>query len=703
MELSSFAESSFSAVQWLNSILDPLEPSEAVIESTAHEVSFKLQLFIHQLSLSLHDTAYNIHQRAGLLGKLQRDFDALRGEVIVKHGVTLQELESSRSAQYLDLLDTIKTRMEEAQTALREADSWSVLVSDVESLFQQHNLELLVERVVQLERSLNTLKSAPDYQQKNQTLESIKNRIEANMAPRLVSAVNSMLEEDAARWFILFGKIGMEKQAFSYYQGCIKTRLQELWSSQNHSNLKQALSLFHRELTSECEKQLVFVDRHLTLTDSGARAVCAEMASDVLTTMEPPLQDVLENWLTEQADVLESVLDILDIQLRLALSLERVVCSDENHRSIPEVLKLAGTLFTFLRSAVSRFAQYQEQQIQRKLQSIVFPDRNVDLYSLQEFHSILKKNGEKLFSLLLSAEMTCNERTQSSCYPGFLDAASKLLRAFVESCRKDLSLLVQISNDSDSFDHWDLVNEVLQRVNCAANYRKTVAELSTKVEVTISRIPYMKEKHGILSDLVNNLLTPSLRQRYKALLTSKPQSEWIQLLDKLEQDTLRTGVKVITSRVSDHVKAMPNALRSSEKTPNFASAPLEYVTQIGQYLMTLPQYVEITNSPADEEHSSGNAEGISHSVLEYACREVTNITINEVMQLASLPESTCHQLAIDLGYLCDVLDDLSMVEVTQPLQDVKELLTCSSDTFAATSQGKPMQIVHTIKTARKIP
>lgn len=64
------------------------------------------------------------------------------------------------------------------------------------------------------------------------------------------------------------------------------------------------------------------------------------------------------------------------------------------------------------------------------------------------------------------------------------------------------------------------------------------------------------------------------------------------------------GVKVITSRVSEHVKAMPNALRSAEKTPNFASAPLEYVTQIGQYLMTLPQYVEITNTPTDEEHSS---------------------------------------------------------------------------------------------------
>lgn len=107
------------------------------------------------------------------------------------------------------------------------------------------------------------------------------------------------------------------------------------------------------------------------------------------------------------------------------------------------------------------------------------------------------------------------------------------------------------------------------------------------------------------------------------------------------------------------------------------------------------------------------------------------------MQLASLPESTCHQLAIDLGYLCDVLDDLSMVEVrslavflltchtpfthetegyhrevqtsfllmfqvTQPLQDVKELLVCSPENFASTSKGKPMQIVHTIKTSRKI-
>lgn len=115
-------------------------------------------------------------------------------------------------------------RMEEAQSALREADSWSILVSDVESLFQQHNLELLVERVTQLERSLDTLRSAPDFAQKSQTLERIKNRLEASMAPRLVSAVNSVMEEDAARWFILFGKIGLEKQALSYYQGCIKAR-----------------------------------------------------------------------------------------------------------------------------------------------------------------------------------------------------------------------------------------------------------------------------------------------------------------------------------------------------------------------------------------------------------------------------------------------------------------------------------------------
>lgn len=60
MELSAFAAPSFSATQWLNSLLDPLDPSESAIESTANEVSFKLQLFIHQLSLSLQDTAFQV-------------------------------------------------------------------------------------------------------------------------------------------------------------------------------------------------------------------------------------------------------------------------------------------------------------------------------------------------------------------------------------------------------------------------------------------------------------------------------------------------------------------------------------------------------------------------------------------------------------------------------------------------------------------
>ncbi|OQR67386.1 conserved oligomeric Golgi complex subunit 7-like [Tropilaelaps mercedesae] len=705
MELSAFAAPSFSAVQWLNSLLDPLDPSESAIESTANEVSFKLQLFIHQLSLSLQDTAFQIHQRSGLLAKLKRDFEALRGEAIVKNGMALQELEGNRSAQYLDLLDTIKTRMEEAQSALREADSWSVLVSDVESLFQQHNLELLVERVTQLERSLDTLRSAPDFAQKSQTLERIKNRLEASMAPRLVSAVNSVMEEDAARWFILFGKIGLEKQALSYYQGCIKARLQELWSSQNHANLKQALLVFHRELTSECEKQLVFVGRHLSLGDAGARGVLAEMASDVLTAMEPPLQDTFENWLADQADVLESVLDILGVQLQLATSLERVICLEDEAKSLPEVSKLAGTLFTFLRSAVSRFAQYQEQHIQRQLQAVQLPESSLDLQELQESHLVLRRNADKLFTLLFAAETACNDRTQTSCYPGFLDAASKLIRLFVEQRRKDLNILVKIAAEREQLDHWDLVNEVLMRANCVAAYKKAVSELCTKVEVTISRIPYLKERYGPLSDLVSNLLTPSLRQRFKALQTSKPQSEWTQLLDKLEQETQRVGVRVVTSRVTEHVKAMPGALRSAERTPNFASAPLEYVTQIGQYLMTLPQYMEISqHSPADEEDlvGAGSGSGGGSWMLELACREVSNITINEVMQLASLPDFTCHQLATDLGYLCDVLDDLSFAEITQPLQELKALLSCSTEEFAATSKGKPMQIVHMIKTARKI-
>lgn len=75
-------------------------------------------------------------------------------------------------------------------------------------------------------------------------------------------------------------------------------------------------------------------------------------------------------------------------------------------------------------------------------------------------------------------------------------------------------------------------------------------------------------------------------------------------LEKLEQETQHVGVRVVTSRVIEHVKAMPGALRSAESMPNFASSPLEYVTQIGQYLMTLPQYLDISQHlPSDDEHS----------------------------------------------------------------------------------------------------
>lgn len=119
--------------------------------------------------------------------------------------------------------------MESVKQALHEADNWSILAADFETVtifvilfdanlvfaifmlhvvsfqhFDSGNIEKITSVLVNMQQSLNVLSNADDYEDKKMELEGLKNRLEANVSPHIVKAFTTSNFGNSFRKLIIY-------------------------------------------------------------------------------------------------------------------------------------------------------------------------------------------------------------------------------------------------------------------------------------------------------------------------------------------------------------------------------------------------------------------------------------------------------------------------------------------------------------------
>nr|KAG5686011.1 hypothetical protein BaRGS_021368 [Batillaria attramentaria] len=150
-------------------------------------------------------------------------------------------------------LDSIKSRMKTTADALKEADNWTTLSADMEEVFQSQDIEKQI------------LVDTPDYADKCQHLEKLKNRLEALISPQLIAAFNSQSLEDTQRFTRIFEDMERLPQLYKYYHKCYKTQILQSWKtiseSQSDNTLVERLTELYDMLLSTWHMQAaVFID-----------------------------------------------------------------------------------------------------------------------------------------------------------------------------------------------------------------------------------------------------------------------------------------------------------------------------------------------------------------------------------------------------------------------------------------------------------
>ena len=221
-----------------NTARDPSAPLSLL------ELDVKLARLLGVLEHACQDTAASVERSieevARTVPRLTFDLQLMRENVVLlrftlesirkrSQEATSSSAETSSVMRRLKVLDTIKTRMEEARDVLREAEAWSSLESEVTALVQEHSYAKAAERLAEANKSMVVFQNSPEYEQRRSLMLSLQNGLEAGLSASLVSAINKRDMDSCKTYYAIFGQIQRETEFRHYYFGSRRAGLVKDW------------------------------------------------------------------------------------------------------------------------------------------------------------------------------------------------------------------------------------------------------------------------------------------------------------------------------------------------------------------------------------------------------------------------------------------------------------------------------------------
>lgn len=282
---------------------------------------------------------------------------------------------------------------------------------------------------------------------------------------------------------------------------------------------------------------------------------------------------------------------------------------------------------------------------------------------------------------------------------------------------------------------WNLLQTCISLLQHVGDFRLKLSEFEEKLSKVV------KEKNGELKDQHTTSQLSYIFSTYR--LTGKRQQNDFQKLvenaNVLSTYEKRGGifeaifdqVKPICEYVHDTTlasifspieKQMSNIVPESEHgestnsndLPDYSFAPQEFITVIGQYLLTLPQHLEpLLLTPnqqlkaglelCDERYGRNNStnEACADILLSLLVEECCALYTDRIAQTWEISAAGAKQMACDIEYLGSVIEELGL-SLSTNLQQTIKLLRAPNENYLEVSAGCDPRLVTAIRQIRKI-
>ncbi|XP_061823672.1 conserved oligomeric Golgi complex subunit 7 [Nerophis lumbriciformis] len=767
MDFSKFLDDDFDVKDWVNGAFKVVQ-KDAPGKADAHAATLvmKLQLFIQEVNNSIEETSNQALQN---MPRVLREVEALKQEasflkeqmVLVKEDIKKFEQDTVQSMQVLVQIDQVKSRMQLAAEALQEADKWTTLSTDIEETFKTQDLAAISSKLTSMQNSLAMLVDTPDYSEKCVHLEALKNRLEALASPQIVSAFNSMSVDQAKLFVKVFSEIDRMPQLLAYYYKCHKGQLVNMWQdlSQSELSLNQQLSEFYDTLFSTWHTQLQWCSQVF----KNPYEVVTVLLIQTLGAMVPSIPVCLSTAMEQAAPekCLDTLLELHHTTLTLGHNLEAAMMPHIGENNLLKVNELVCALYDPYKSYQLQYGELEETHILIQISAVPLEHGEV-IDCVEELnHSV-----GKLFGLASAAVDRCVKLTDGLGVVGLLKALKALFTKYVSdfsttlrSIRKKCKLEDAPTSSVFREDWTAFQNSVRIIATCGELLRQCGAfeqQLSNKIMGTAGK--YLSETYsprslagiqeasaaerkgatknpwqeynylhrGSMTDyncLMEVLYSLKEKGAGNSNLLAEPRGTLTRLNQQAHQlafDSVFLQIKHQLSPVAKTESQESPGLGESyaEDLPTFSLSPQEYITNIGQYLMSLPLHLEpfvAQEDPALElalhagklpfPPEQGDDLPELDNTADYWLGSIARATMqtycDAILLIPQLSAHSTKQLATDIDYLSNVMDALGL-QPSRSLQHIVTLLRAKPEDYKQTSKQLPRRLASTIGALRSI-
>ncbi|XP_065828857.1 conserved oligomeric Golgi complex subunit 7-like [Oscarella lobularis] len=741
MDFSKFSHLDFDVKEWVNGALRAPRDANTSLDVHASTLVLKLQLFIQEVNKSLEEISQQAVQN---VPRIVKDVETVKHEAtllkdqmqLVKEDIKQVEENTSQSMKTLMELDKIKCRMQETAQALREADNWTSLSANVEEILETDDILAIYNKLLGMQKSLTVLHDVPDYANRHQKLESLKNKLESKLSPRLVAAFNSHNLDEAKYYVEIFRTLKREEQLQFYYIRTLKNRLCKFWqklqSLVGERPLQEQLIEFLDEVVSMCHSELSWGRQ---VFSEPSRTLCSVLIQ-ILNSLDPSI----EHWISQHVPIpslsnsLSLLIDVKQALLRFARSLE-LIFSDHEQAGLNE-----GDVSLLRRAIHGPLVQFQldYSKMEQDRLLIDLGAINLEAQGLTDTVTLVADSIPRLFNAAEESIDRCLQFTQGLGCCGLVQALEAFFSMYcgrLESALVDVRSSRNVENASQPQgtasgfrDDWSYFQNAFRFLECCGSvlFRFSKFEsdflsvFSTKAShigtpsrvsavegsVNLQFFNYLLERRPTEYQQVVDLVYPLESVAYTLPLLPESRSAILafnKLVHDFAFDSLFSGLQTKLFEVP-RMEAWKAESSESAGLATFTVSPLTYITQIGDHLLTLPQQLEpfvsqeytaldtalratelpYSETPVSVPASPEHEMDIAESWIGAITNATMKVYFQKILEIDHFSHHGAQQLSTDIEYFCNVLSALEVLPNVQ-LKQLAHLLRVHPEQYESTA------------------
>ncbi|KAH0631726.1 hypothetical protein JD844_019476 [Phrynosoma platyrhinos] len=710
MDFSKFLADDFEVKAWVNGAFRSVQQeAPGKVDAHAATLVMKLQLFIQEVNNAVEETS---HQALQSMPRVLREVEALKQEaaflkeqmVMLREDIKKLEQDTAQSMQVLVQLDLVKSRMQLAADSLQEADKWSTLSADIEETFKTQDVLVISAKLTSMQNSLAVLVDTPDYSEKCVHLEALKNRLEALASPQIVSAFSSQSVDQARVFVKVFTEIDRMPQLLSYYYKLAA------WKQIESQNTRPVMMIgaagghlagpvpIRPPFGPAADGALRCASWDLALpAPVGHAEECnlVKVAELVEATYGPYKPFQLQYGALEEENLL---IQMSAVPLELSHSVNKLFGLASG--AVDNCLKLTdglgvGGLLKALRALFSKYVSDFSNALQSIRKKCRLDEISSDLFFQEDWSAF--QTAVRIIGTCGELLRQCGDFEQQLANR-ILSRAGRYLSDSYSPC--SLSGLQESPSEKPTplKNPWQEHN-YLQQEN-PAEYAALLETLYTLKEKGTSHNLLSASRSALtrLNQLAHQLAFDSVFLRIKQQLL---------LVPKMEGWSTGGSGEMLT-----------------DDLPNFSLTPLEYISNIGQYLLSLPLHLEpfVTQEdsalelalhagklpfPPEQGDELPELDNMADYWLGSLARATMQTYCEIILQIPELTPHSTKQLATDIemaicalsDYLANVMDALGL-QPSKALQNTVTLLKTKPEDYKQVAKNFPRRLASTIAAMR---